>query len=284
MQTVDSIAALRRQLSNWRQQGKTIAFVPTMGNLHAGHLALVEQARQRADKVVVSIFVNPMQFGPNEDFERYPRTLEDDIAKLKTAAADLLFTPQVEEIYPAGHAHATRVEVPGLSQGLCAEQRPGHFTGVATVVAKLFNIVQPDVALFGEKDYQQLLVVRRVVANLCFPIEVIGVATVRESDGLAMSSRNGYLDRAEREIAPKLYQALKCAAEKLKQGGFDYAALELEGMDALKTAGFEPEYFTIRDAVTLQPPTADASEVVILAAAKLGQTRLIDNLSQSLLK
>ncbi len=284
MLTIDSISALRQQLNHWRQQGNSIAFVPTMGNLHAGHLALVEQARLRADKVVVSIFVNPLQFGPNEDFEHYPRTLEDDAAKLKSAAADLLFTPKVEEIYPAGHEQATRVEVPGVSQGLCGEQRPGHFTGVATVVAKLFNLVQPDVALFGEKDYQQLLVIRRMVVDLCFPIEVIGVATERDSDGLAMSSRNGYLSQAERQIAPKLYQALKQAADKLKQGRIDFTVLEQEGIEVLKSAGFEPEYFAIRDAATLLTPSPDTSGVVILAAAKLGQTRLIDNLGQLLLK
>lgn len=281
MLTVNSIAAVRQQIQAWRQQGLSIAFVPTMGNLHAGHLALVEQAKQQADKVVVSIFVNPMQFGPNEDFDRYPRTLDEDSAKLEAAAADLLFAPPVEEIYPHGHVQATHIEVPEITEILEGEQRPGHFAGVATVVAKLFNIVQADKALFGEKDYQQLQVIRQMAADLCIPIEIIGVATVRESDGLAMSSRNGYLSQSERAVAPKLYQALKQAADALIQGERDYAGLEQAGMAALKQVGFEPEYFAIRAAETLQPPHGNGAGLVVLVAAKLGTTRLIDNLSLS---
>ena len=280
MLTVNSIAAVRQQIQAWRQQGLSIAFVPTMGNLHAGHLALVEQARQQADKVVVSIFVNPMQFGPNEDFDRYPRTLDEDSAKLE-ATIDLLFAPPVEEIYPHGHVQATHIEVPEITGILEGEQRPGHFTGVATVVAKLFNIVQADKALFGEKDYQQLQVIRQMAADLCIPIEIIGVATVRESDGLAMSSRNGYLTQSERAVAPKLYQALKQAADALIQGERDYAGLEQSGMAALKQVGFEPEYFAIRAAETLQAPHGNGVGLVVLVAAKLGTTRLIDNLSLS---
>jgi pantoate--beta-alanine ligase len=284
MQTVNSIAALRQQLRAWRQQGERIAFVPTMGNLHAGHLALVEAARQHADRVVASIFVNPMQFGPGEDFERYPRTLAEDSAQLEQAAADLLFAPPVEEVYPVGAAQQTRVEVTGLVDILDGEARPGHFTGVATVVTKLFNMVLPDVALFGEKDYQQLLVIRRMVAELCFPVEIIGLPTVREADGLAMSSRNGYLSENERAVAPALYQALKQAAERLAQGERDFVALEAQGVQALESAGFAPDYFAIRSADTLAPPSAQATEVVILAAARLGATRLIDNLRQVLVK
>jgi pantoate--beta-alanine ligase len=284
MQTENTIAGLRRQLALWRKSGDKIAFVPTMGNLHAGHLALVEHARALADRVVVSIFVNPMQFGPNEDFDRYPRTLAEDKAKLENAATDLLFAPPAEEIYPAGHIAATKIEVPGLSEELCGASRPGHFAGVATVVAKLFNIVQPDIALFGEKDYQQLLVIRRMVSDLCFPMEIVGVTTVREADGLALSSRNGYLDQDERKVAPRLNQALRETAELLTQGRRDFAALEAQGMKRLNEAGFEPEYFTVREVKSLREAAPEDKEVVILAAARLGKTRLIDNIRQSLIK
>jgi len=281
MRTVNSIADLRRQLNAWRQQGQKIAFVPTMGNLHDGHLSLVKQARQHADKVVVSIFVNPLQFGPDEDFDNYPRTLVADSARLETVA-DLLFAPPVAEVYPSGFGAATQVEVPDVSVGLCAESRPGHFVGVTTVVAKLFNLVQPDVALFGDKDYQQLQVIRRLVADLCFPVEIIAVPTVREADGLAMSSRNVYLSVVERETAPKLYQALQLTAQSLAQGQADFAALEQQGVEILESAGFVPEYFAIRQANTLRPAKSGMTEVVILVAARLGKTRLIDNLVCSL--
>jgi len=284
MQTVNTIAALRQQVGAWRQQGERVAFVPTMGNLHAGHLALVEAAKEHAERVVASIFVNPMQFGPGEDFARYPRTLAEDRTRLEQVATDLLFVPPVEEVYPAGPEQQTRVEVTGLSEILEGEQRPGHFTGVATVVAKLFNMVQPDVALFGEKDYQQLLVIRRMVMELCFPVEVIGLPTVREADGLAMSSRNGYLSENERAIAPVLYQTLKQVAERLAQGERGFAVLEAQGLQALAAGGFAPGYFAIRAAGTLAPPSAQATEVVLLAAARLGTTRLIDNLRQELVK
>ena len=209
METVNTIAAMRQRVAAWRRADERIAFVPTMGNLHAGHIHLVTQAMAMADRVVCSIFVNPMQFGPNEDFERYPRTLAEDSAKLQQVKADLLFAPPVEEVYPSGHKAATQLSVPGVSEGLCGASRPGHFVGVATVVAKLFNIVQADVALFGEKDYQQLQVIRHMVADLCFPIEIMGVPTVREADGLAMSSRNGYLSREERVKAPAIYRSLR---------------------------------------------------------------------------
>ncbi len=284
MQTVNSIVELRRQIKAWRQHGQRIAFVPTMGNLHAGHLALVEQAKQHADRVVVSIFVNPMQFGPGEDFDSYPRTLAADSVKLEQVAIDLLFAPSVEEVYPHGHGVASQIEVPEASEGLCAESRPGHFSGVATVVAKLFNMVQPDCALFGEKDYQQLQVIRRMVADLCFPIEIVAVPTKREADGLAMSSRNGYLSVVEREIAPRLHQALQQVTQGLKQGRRDYVALEQEGAEFLVAAGFVPEYFTIRQADTLQAAEPGMPELIVLAAAKLGKTRLIDNLDCSLVE
>jgi len=284
MLTVDSITELRQQVSAWRQQGQKIALVPTMGNLHDGHLRLVEQAKQHADRIVVSIFVNPLQFGQGEDFDSYPRTLAADSAKLEQVAADLLFAPPVEEVYPRGHGVATQIEVPEVSEGLCAESRPALFTGVATVVAKLFNMVQPDCALFGEKDYQQLQVIRRMVADLCFAVEIIAVPTMREADGLAMSSRNGYLSVAEREIAPQLYQALQLVAQGLAQGRRDYAALEQEGGEFLAAAGFVPEYFSIRQTDSLKVAKQDMAEVVILAAARLGKTRLIDNLACSLVE
>lgn len=284
MRTLEALAALRSQLQAWRQAGERIAFVPTMGNLHAGHLALVEQAKQHGQRLVVSIFVNPMQFGPNEDFERYPRTLAQDRDTLATAAVDVLFTPTLEEVYPAGPARTSRIEVPGLSESLEGERRPGHFAGVATVVAKLFNMVQPQAALFGEKDFQQLLVIRRMAADLCFPVEIIGVPTVREADGLALSSRNGYLSETERALAPGLYQTLRRAAERLRQGERDFEGLQRAGLKALNIAGFEAEYCAIRRIDDLHPPDAQTREVVILAAARLGATRLIDNVRQVLVK
>jgi len=282
MQTVRTSTALRSAVAAWRQDQERIAFVPTMGNLHAGHLELVEHAARLADRVVVSIFVNPMQFGQGEDYENYPRTLSEDSTRLAETCVSLLFAPAVEAKYPAGCQYVTRVEVEGLSDILCGAARPGHFVGVATVVAKLFNLVQPDVAVFGEKDYQQLLVIRRMVADLCFPIDIVGVPTVREPDGLAMSSRNSYLTADERERAPLLYRALCEAAERLQGGERDFRAIEAAGEARLRAAGFGPDYFTIRRALDLMPPGTADKELVILAAARLGQARLIDNLPVSL--
>ncbi len=284
MQTLDTIAAVRQQLAAWRSAGERIAFVPTMGNLHDGHLHLVERAKRLAERVVVTVFVNPLQFGPNEDFERYPRTLAADAAKLQQVGVDLLFAPPLEQIYPAGHQAATQVEVVGVSEGLCGASRPGHFVGVATVVAKLFNIVQADVALFGEKDYQQLQVIRQLVADLCFPIEVVGVATVREADGLAMSSRNTFLNEAQRALAPIIYQSLLAAATRIQAGERDFRRVEAAVQASLKQVGFEPDYFAIVDADTLKPAAAEQTSLRLLVAAHLGQTRLIDNMALSLLK
>src|SRR5579859_2119102 len=208
MDTVTTIAAVREQVRRWRDEGRRVAFVPTMGNLHAGHVSLIEAARRHGDRFVASIFVNPMQFGPNEDFAHYPRTPHQDEQMLAAAGCNLMFMPDVAEIYPNGSERATRVEVPSLSRILCGEFRPGHFEGVTTVVATLFNIVQPDVAVFGEKDFQQLTVIRKMAADLCIPVQIIGAPTVRDADGLAMSSRNQYLTPEERLIAPKIYQAL----------------------------------------------------------------------------
>ncbi|MGE0081763.1 MAG: pantoate--beta-alanine ligase [Thiohalomonadaceae bacterium] len=278
MYQVTAIAALRQQVRAWRAADDSVAFVPTMGNLHAGHIALVKRARELAARVVVSVFVNPLQFGPNEDLDAYPRTPEQDAARLAEAGADLLFLPAEAEMYPQGREGVTYVEVPGLSDILCGASRPGHFRGVATVVSKLFHIVQPDVAVFGQKDFQQLAIIRRMVADLDFPIAIEGVATMREADGLAMSSRNGYLSAEERSRAPGLYQVLSQVSVGLKAGRRDFAALEQEAADELRSRGFEPDYVSIRRAADLAPPAQTDGELVVLAAARLGRTRLIDNL------
>jgi len=281
MQTVHTIPHLRTAVDQWRGRRERVALVPTMGNLHDGHLQLVKRACRVADKVVVSIFVNPTQFGPQEDFCAYPRTLKQDSFVLAEQGAHLLFAPDVEELYPYGSEGTVRVEVPGLSDILCGASRPGHFTGVATVVAKLFNAVRPHVAVFGEKDYQQLLVVRRLVADLCMAVEIIGEPTVRESDGLAMSSRNGYLSAAERVQAPALYQTLQWLSERIVSG-MSYDSLAAQGMNILRESGFHPDYVAIRRAEDLQPPQAADSRLIIMAAAWLGKTRLIDNLPVTL--
>ena len=275
-------AALREQLDAWRGAGLRIGFVPTMGNLHAGHIDLVRAAAARTDRVVASIFVNPLQFGPGEDFAAYPRTLADDLAALAQEPCDLVFTPGEPDMYPRGRAGATRVEVPGLSDILCGATRPGHFTGVATVVARLFNLVQPALAAFGEKDRQQLTIIRRMVEDLAFPVEILGVPTRREPDGLAMSSRNRYLSEAERAVAPALYRALCTAATALAGGGRDFVAIQQSGMDNIRSAGMEPEYFEIRRRAGLEPPEPGETALVLMAAARLGRARLIDNLAVDL--
>jgi len=278
MQTVETIAALRQQIAAWRRAGERIAFVPTMGNLHAGHLSLVARARELGERVVVSIFVNPLQFGEGEDLEAYPRTPEEDAAKLNAAGVALLFRPQEAEVYPRGRGGQTSVEVPGISDILCGASRPGHFRGVATVVAKLFNLVQPDVACFGEKDYQQLTVLRRMVADLNMPVELVGVPTMREADGLAMSSRNGYLTADERRIAPGLHRTLQQVAERLRAGERAWEALEADAREQLIGAGLRPDYVSIRRASDLELPENGDRSLVVLAAAFLGKARLIDNL------
>lgn len=282
MQTLTTINAVRAALTQWRAKDEHIAFVPTMGNLHRGHLALVEKARQIADRVVVSIFVNPMQFSGNEDFSSYPRTLQDDMMLLTEQGVDLLFTPSVDDIYPRSAQSTTQVIVPHLSEILCGASRQGHFTGVSTVVMKLFNIVQPHVALFGEKDYQQLLVIRRLVDDLFLPIRVVGMPTQRESDGLALSSRNGYLTDDERQAAPQLYQTLQAIKDALLAGERDLDLLTQQAMKALAGQGFQPEYIEVRRPLDLTTPAAGDNELLILAAARLGNARLIDNLAVSL--
>lgn len=283
MQTVHNAKSLRSTMAQWRSRDERIGFVPTMGNLHDGHLRLVEHALQLTDRVVVSIFVNPMQFGPGEDFERYPRTIEQDGARLAEIGAHLVFAPEVGDLYPNGWDSSTRIEVPDLSNILCGASRPGHFSGVATVVAKLFNLVMPHAAVFGEKDYQQLLVIKRLVKDLCMPIDIVGFPTVREEDGLAMSSRNGYLTEEQRQQAPQLYQALQAVADALRCGDNNYPALVGGASQRLQEAGFEPDYVSIRRAADLREPGPADKELIVLAAARLGRARLIDNLPVSLM-
>ncbi len=278
MLTVTTISAVREHVARWHAAGQRVVFVPTMGNLHAGHMSLIEAARQHGDKFVASIFVNPMQFGPNEDFAHYPRTPTNDSNMLAAAGCDLMFMPEVAEIYPNGAEQATRVEVPGISSILCGEFRPGHFEGVATVVAKLFHIVDPDVAIFGEKDFQQLTVIRRMVADLCLRVRIVGAPTGRGPDGLAMSSRNQYLDPQQRALAPTIYRQLRQAIVALEAGVRDYAGIETTGRAALDGAGFRTDYFSVRDARTLAPASPDTKHFVVLTAARLGKARLIDNL------
>ena len=277
MDTVTTIAAVRAHVQRWRREGLRVAFVPTMGNLHPGHVSLIEAARRHGERFVASIFVNPMQFGPNEDWAQYPRTPREDERMLAAAGCSLMFMPDVAEIYPHGSERATRIEVPQLSRILDGEFRPGHFEGVSTIVAKLFHIVEPDVAVFGEKDYQQLTVIRRMVADLCMPVEIVGAPTMRDADGLAMSSRNQYLSTEERALAPSIYRALEAAAQRLRAGDVDFASIERAGFQALEHAGFRPDYFSVRNASDLSPATPAARELVILTAARIGKARLIDN-------
>ena len=277
MITLQRVDQLRQQVAGWRRDGQRIALVPTMGNLHVGHLKLVERARQLADRVVATIFVNPMQFGQGEDFDSYPRTLEEDSRKLEEYTTDLLFAPTVSEVYRRAQAEQTIVEVPGLSAILCGQSRPGHFAGVATVVCKLFNMAQPDVAVFGEKDFQQLMVIRRMVEDLQIPVEIEGMETVREADGLAMSSRNGYLTSEQRARAPVVYRLLSQTAVALQAGYRDFHSLEKTDCSGLVSSGLRPDYFQIRRAEDLLSPGSEEKEFVILVAAYLGGARLIDN-------
>ena len=276
--TVQTTQSVREYLQNWQQSGEIIGFVPTMGNLHEGHLCLVDEAKKIADRVVVSIFVNPSQFSEGEDFSRYPRTQQDDIQRLIEHQVDLVFIPGVGEIYAP--PNLTIVELNDLSGQLCGEFRPSHFGGVATVVCKLFNIVQPDIAVFGEKDYQQLVLIRTMVNDLKMAIKVVGVPTVRANDGLALSSRNQYLSEEHRQIATKLYQSLCSARVRLRNSNSaDFREIENQHIQELKQVGFRPEYFAIRNALNLTQPLNNEEEeqLVILSAAWLGSTRLIDN-------
>lgn len=283
MQTISEISDLRQTIKTWHQQGLTVAFVPTMGNLHAGHISLVTEAHKHADKVVASIFINPMQFGENEDIDNYPRTLEADQQKLIEAKTDLLFTPTPNIIYPKGLDKQSYVEVPNVSEGYCGESRPGHFRGVATVVCKLFNLVQPDVACFGLKDYQQVQVIQTMVEDLSMPIKIIPVETIREASGLALSSRNGYLTEEELKVAPALSQNIQWLAEQIQQDN-DFIGLARKAASYIDNAGLKTDYIHICHARTLQPASEDDHELVILAAAHCGKARLIDNLQVTLSK
>lgn len=282
MNTVKTVTELRAAVARARSAGKRIGFVPTMGNLHAGHVSLVEKALQHADFVVASIFVNPLQFGPGEDLDKYPRTLLADQEKLVGAGCHLLFHPGVEDMYPHGLDSQTRVSVSGVTEGLCGGSRPGHFDGVATVVTKLFNMVQPDIAVFGEKDFQQLAVIRTLARDLNLSVQILGAPTVRAEDGLAQSSRNGYLNVEQRAQAPALYRTLRQLADALRDGQRDFATLLETGKAQLASAGLRPDYLEIREASGLRPATPDDRQLVILGAAFLGNTRLIDNLSLEL--
>ncbi|MGP4842817.1 pantoate--beta-alanine ligase [Marinobacter sp. 1Y8] len=279
MRTVHSIRELRALLNSHRQNGLKIALVPTMGNLHEGHISLVEKAKQHGDVVVTSIFVNPMQFGAGEDLHTYPRTLRDDQQKLEDVGNHIVFAPTTEELYPHGLVQQSQVTVPVVSEGHCGASRPGHFDGVSTVVTMLLNIVQPDYAIFGEKDAQQLAVIRKMASDLFMPVEIVGGPTIRDEDGLAKSSRNGFLSASERQIAPALNQALQAAAKALADGSTDYAGLERTAIDTLSRAGFRPDYVNIGNSLTLKPAAPGDTELTILAAAFLGTTRLIDNVS-----
>ena len=278
METVSSLSGLRAVIGRWKRSGYTIALVPTMGNLHEGHISLLNHARECADRTVLSIFVNPIQFGKGEDYDKYPSTLADDKNKLEKYGLDLLFTPDLKQLYPVGTDIDTRINVPGLSNILCGESRPNHFSGVATVVTKLLSNVQPEMAFFGEKDYQQVLVIKRMTHDLCLPVDIVGLPIVREPDGLAMSSRNAYLAQNERRRAPEIYQTLKAAAESLRQGKKGIDDIEQEALGRLEKAGFRPEYVSIRRTEDLGKPIAGDTRLSILIAAWLGRARLIDNL------
>ncbi|HIA6533841.1 TPA: pantoate--beta-alanine ligase [Escherichia coli] len=277
MLIIETLPLLRQQIRRLRMEGKRVALVPTMGNLHDGHMKLVDEAKARADVVVVSIFVNPMQFDRPEDLARYPRTLQEDCEKLNKRKVDLVFAPSVKEIYPNGTETHTYVDVPGLSTMLEGASRPGHFRGVSTIVSKLFNLVQPDIACFGEKDFQQLALIRKMVADMGFDIEIVGVPIMRAKDGLALSSRNSYLTAEQRKIAPGLYKVLSSIADKLQAGERDLDEIIAIAGQELNEKGFRADDIQIRDADTLLEVSENSKRAVILVAAWLGDARLIDN-------
>ncbi|MEG2663870.1 MAG: pantoate--beta-alanine ligase [Hafnia sp.] len=278
MLIIETIPLLRREIRRWRQEGKRIALVPTMGNLHQGHLTLVEEAKARADVVVVSVFVNPMQFDRPDDLARYPRTLQEDCEKLTRLGVDLVFAPSEKEVYPKGLEQQTYVDVPSLSTMLEGASRPGHFHGVSTIVSKLFNLIQPDIACFGEKDFQQLALIRKMVSDLNFDIDIVGVPIVRGPDGLALSSRNGYLTADERRLAPRLYNIMSHLATQLENGERNIDELLEQATSRLREAGLQPDELFVRDADTLLDVNVDTKTAVILVSAWLGKARLIDNM------
>ena len=278
MQNVTKVGELREQVRDWRASGDHIALVPTMGNLHCGHISLIDLAREHAEKTVVSVFVNPTQFSKGEDFETYPRTLDRDERRLKRHGVDLLFTPDVDTMYPFGSDSATSVSVPVLGDEFCGNARPGHFDGVTSVVSRLFGLVQADTAVFGQKDYQQQLIIRRMTRDLGYPVRIVTAETVREDDGLAMSSRNQFLSDDERRKAPMLFQVLSEIGRALQAGKRNFNELEEGALQQLGDAGFESDYVSIRRAEDLSVPDRDCDELVVLMAATLGTTRLIDNI------
>ena len=282
MRIIQTIKELQNTLNQQRQSGRSVALVPTMGNLHQGHLQLVSTAQRHADIVVVSLFVNPTQFGANEDLDSYPRTLQDDIDKLEALNTDILFTPSIDEMYPLGGDNTSYVHVPGITEVLCGASRPGHFDGVTTIVNKLFNISRAEFAIFGEKDFQQVAVIRRMVDDLNIPITIITEPTVRETDGLALSSRNGYLSKAQRQLAPQLYASLLELKLALNAGDKNFKHLEANAKDRLTAQGFKPDYLHIFQRGSLQPANNADTDLIILIAAFVGTTRLIDNLSVNL--
>ncbi|ELY9782054.1 pantoate--beta-alanine ligase [Salmonella enterica] len=282
MLIIETLPLLRQHIRRLRQEGKRVALVPTMGNLHDGHMKLVDEAKARADVVIVSIFVNPMQFDRPDDLVRYPRTLQEDCEKLNKRKVDYVFAPAVEEIYPQGLEGQTYVDVPGLSTMLEGASRPGHFRGVSTIVSKLFNLIQPDIACFGEKDFQQLALIRKMVADMSYDIEIVGVPIIRAKDGLALSSRNAYLTAEQRKIAPGLYNVMNSIAEKLIAGNRELQEIIAIAEQELNEKGFRADDIQIRDADTLQELTETSKRAVILAVAWLGQARLIDNQSVTL--
>ena len=278
MKVIDSTAALRELIGDWKRSGLSVGFVPTMGNLHDGHLKLVKRAKAHNDKVIVSIFVNPMQFGKNEDLDAYPRTIEQDKAKLIAEGTDVVFLPSVADMYPAGLDAQTFVEVPGISDVLCGASRPGHFRGVATVVSKLFNMVQPDDAFFGEKDFQQLAVIRTMARDLSMAVTIHGIPTEREASGLAMSSRNGYLSEEEKATASEIYQAMQRMKLAIEKGNKNFDELEASTVADLEEKGFRNDYVKVVNASTFMPASATDTHLVIVVALFMGKTRLIDNI------
>ena len=282
MYQANSVSELRQYLQHWKDHGQSIAFIPTMGNLHAGHMSLIEKGQSLCDRNLCSIFVNPMQFGPNEDFNHYPRTLDSDLAQLEASGCDLVYMPTASELYPEGLDKITQVQVTDLTDNYEGSHRPGHFTGVATVVLKLFNIVKPDVSVFGKKDYQQYRVISKMVADLNLDVQIIGQETTREASGLAISSRNQYLDPEQTRKAAVIYQLLSDSARQISEGERDFKAVEARAVSRLDEAGFKTDYFTVCNAETLLPASAEDRDLVILVTAGLDSTRLLDNIEISL--
>jgi len=282
MYQATSIIELRQYVQHWKDHGQSIAFIPTMGNLHAGHMSLIEKGQSLSDRTICSIFVNPMQFGPNEDWDHYPRSLDSDLRQLEAIGCDLVYLPTASELYPEGLDRISHVEVTDLTDNYEGAHRPGHFTGVATVVLKLFNIVRPDVSVFGKKDYQQYRVISKMVADFNLDVQIIGQETTREASGLAASSRNQYLDAAQKQQAALIYQVLKQAAREIEEGERDFEAVQQRALKTLAEAGFKTDYFTVCNAETLVPASAGDRDLVILVTAGLGATRLLDNIEISL--